>query len=152
MLWRVTITPPKQDTITIPRAIADDLFFVHSHDNTTTANLRGDEILDHHGSSSAPAPTLKRTPIYAYRDFSYAADNHVISGTYKVPLVHKLIKNPNTKQRVPSSREQTVFDLLVQQTQPIKRGRPRGSITTTLKANKRAHNDSHSHQLTARLT
>jgi hypothetical protein len=31
-------------------------------------------------------------------------------------------------------------------------GRPSGLITTTLKANKRAHNDSHSHQPTARLT
>ena len=40
---------------------------------------------------------------------------------------------------------------MVQQTQPIKRGRPRGSTTTTLKANKRAHNDFHSHQPTARL-
>jgi hypothetical protein len=108
-LWRVTIPPPKQDTITIPRAIADDLFLVHSHDNTTTANLRGDEILDRHGSSSAPAPTLKRTPIYAYRDFSYAADDYVTSGTYKVPLVHKIIKNPNRKQRVPPSREQRVL-------------------------------------------
>ncbi len=36
-------------------------------------------------------------------------------------------------------------------TQPIKRGRPRGSLTTALKAKKRAHNDSHSHQPTARL-
>ncbi len=44
-----------------------------------------------------------------------------------------------------------MLDLLVQQTQPIKRGRPRGSLTTALKANKRAHNDFHSHQPTARL-
>jgi hypothetical protein len=44
-----------------------------------------------------------------------------------------------------------VLDLLVQQTQPIKRGRPRGSLTTALKAKKRAHNDVHSHQPTARL-
>ncbi len=42
--------------------------------------------------------------------------------------------------------------MLVQQTQSIKRGRPRRSITTTFKANKRAHNDSHNHQPTARLT
>jgi hypothetical protein len=45
-----------------------------------------------------------------------------------------------------------VLDLLVQQTQPIKRGRPRGLITTTLKANKRAHNDSRNQQPTARHT
>ncbi len=45
-----------------------------------------------------------------------------------------------------------MLDLLVQQTQSIKRGRPRGSITTTLKAKKRAHKDFHSHQPTARLT
>jgi hypothetical protein len=45
-LWRVTIPPPKQDTITIPRAIADDPSLAHSHDDTTTASLRGDEILD----------------------------------------------------------------------------------------------------------
>ncbi len=90
-------------------------------------------------------------PIYAYRNFSYAADDYVTSGTYKVPLVHKLIKKPNTKQRVPPSREQRVLDLLVQQTQPIKHGRPRGSITTILNAKKRARNDFHSHQPTARL-
>ena len=41
---------------------------------------------------------------------------------------------------------------MAQLTQPIKRGRPRGSTTTTLKANKRAHNDYHSQQPTARLT
>jgi hypothetical protein len=149
-LWRVTIPPPQRDTITIPRAIADDPFLAHSVcDDTTTVSLRCDEILDHLGSRSAPAPTPQRAPIYAYRDFSYAADDYVTSGTYKVPLAHKLIKNPSTKQRVPPSKEQRVLDLLVQQTQPIKRGRPRGMITTTLKANKRAHNDSHSHQPTA---
>ena len=76
------------------------------------------------------------------QDFSYE-DDYVTSGTYKVPLVHKLNKNPDTIQRV--------LDLLVQQKQPIKRGRPRGSLTTALKAQKRAHNDVHSHQPTARL-
>jgi hypothetical protein len=48
-----------------------------------------------------------------------------------------------------------VLDLLVQQTQPIKRRRTSGSNTTTLKANKRVNNqgiDIHSHQPTARLT
>ena len=44
-----------------------------------------------------------------------------------------------------------MLDLLVQQTQPIKRGRPRGSLTTALKAQKRAQDDVHSHQPTARL-
>ncbi len=39
---------------------------------------------------------------------------------------------------------------MVQQTQPIKRGRPRGSLTTALKAKKRAHDNVHSHQPTAR--
>ncbi len=80
-------------------------------------------------------------------------DNYVTSGTYnKDPLVHKLIINPSTTQRVPSSREQRMLDLLIQQTQRIKHGRPRELITTTLKATKRAHIDSHSHQPTARLT
>ena len=58
-LWRVTIPPPQHDTITIPRAIADDPFLAHSHDDTTTASLKCDEILDHLGSSSAPAYTTK---------------------------------------------------------------------------------------------
>jgi hypothetical protein len=48
-----------------------------------------------------------------YQDFSYAEDNYVTSGTYKVPLVHKLNKKPDTIQRVPPSREQRVLDLLV---------------------------------------
>jgi hypothetical protein len=82
---------------------------------------------------------------------SYAEDDYVTSGTYKVPLVHQLNKNPHTIQRVPPSREHRVLDLLVQQTQPIKRGRPRGSLTTALKAKKRAYNASHSHQPTTRL-
>jgi hypothetical protein len=69
-LWRVTIPPPQHDTITLPRAITDDPFLAHSHDDITTASLRCDEIRDHLGSSSAPAPTPQRTPIYAYRDFS----------------------------------------------------------------------------------
>ncbi len=150
-LWRVTIPPPKQDTTAIPRAIASDPFLAQSDDETTTDSPKRDEILDHQGSSSALPPTLKRTPIYAYQDFSCAEDDYVTSGTYKVPLVHNLNKNPDTIQRVPPSREQRVLDLLVQQTQPIKRGRPRGSITTTLKANKRTHNDFNSHQPTARL-
>jgi hypothetical protein len=34
--------------------------------------------------------------MYAYQEFSYAEDNYVTSGTYKVPLVHKLNKNPDT--------------------------------------------------------
>jgi hypothetical protein len=144
-------TATKAKHTTIPRAIADDPFLAHSHDDTTTTSLRRDEILDHPGSSSAPAPTLKRTPIYAYQDISYAEDDYVTSGTYKVPLVHKLNKNLNTKQTVSPSREQRVLDLLVQQTQPIKCGRPRSSITTTLKAKKRAYNDFPSHQPTARL-
>ena len=46
----------------IPRAIADDQFLEHFHDDdTTTANLKCDEILDHIGPSSVPdPPTLKR--------------------------------------------------------------------------------------------
>jgi hypothetical protein len=58
------------------------------------ASLKRDEIFDNPGSSSVLAPTLKRTPIYAYQDFSYAEDNYVTSGTYKVPLVHQLNKTP----------------------------------------------------------
>jgi hypothetical protein len=125
-LWRVTIPPPTQDAIAIPRAIASDPFLAHSDDDTTTASLKRDEILDHQVSSSALAPTLKRTPIYAYQDFSYAEDNYVTSGTHKVPLVHKLNKNPDTIQRVPPYRVQWLLDPLLQQTQPITREWPCG--------------------------
>ncbi len=97
------------------------------------------------------APTQKRTLIYAFQDFNYEEDNYVTSGTYKIPLLHQLNKNPDTIQRVLPSRKQRVLDLLVQQAQLIKRGRPRGSTTTTLKANKRAHSDSHSQQPTTRF-
>jgi hypothetical protein len=151
----VTIPPPQQNPITIPRAIADDSFLAHFHDDTTTASLKCDEILDHLGPLSAPAPTTQRTPLYAYRDVSYASGNNTTSGTYKVPLVHSLIKTPRTKQRVLPPKEQRVLDLLVQQTQPIKRRRTSGLDTTFLKANKRVNTqdiDSHSHQPTARLT
>ena len=46
----------------IHRAIADDQFLEHFHDDdTTTANLKRDEILDYIGPSSVPdPPTLKR--------------------------------------------------------------------------------------------
>jgi hypothetical protein len=154
-LWRVTIPPPQQDTITIPRAIADDPFLAHFHDDTTKASLKFDEILDHLGPISAPAPTTQRTPLYGYIDFSYASDNNATNGTYKVPLVYSLITPPSTKQRVLPFKEQRMFDLLVQQTQPIKRRRTSGLNTTTLKANKRVNTqdiDSHGHQPTARLT
>jgi hypothetical protein len=40
-LWRVTIPPPKQDTIAIPRAIASDPFLAHSDDDTTMVTLAG---------------------------------------------------------------------------------------------------------------
>ncbi len=140
-LWRVTKPPPEQDIIAIPRAIASDPFLAHSDEDTTTASLKCDEILDKPDSSSVLAPTLQRKPIYAYQEFSYEEDNYVTSGTYKVPLVHQLNKNPDTIHWVPPSREQRMLDLLVQQTQPIKRGRPRGSTTSTLKATKRAHNE-----------
>ena len=47
----------------IPRAIADDQFLEHFHDDyTTTANLKCDEILDHIGPSSAPDPTTLKRP------------------------------------------------------------------------------------------
>jgi hypothetical protein len=154
-LWRVTIPPPQQDTITIPRAIADDPFLAHFHDDTTTASLKCDEILDQLGPISAPAPTTQRTPLNGYRDFSYVSGNNATSGTYKIPLVHSLIKPPSAKQRVLLSKEQRVLDQLVQQTQPIKRRSTSGLNTTTLKANKRVNTqdiDSHSHQPTARLT
>jgi hypothetical protein len=150
-LWRVTIPPPQQDTITIPRAIADDPFFAHFHDDTTTASLKCDEILDHLGPISAPAPTTQRTPLYGYS----ASGNNATSGTYKVPLVHSLIKPPSAKQRVLPSKEQRVLDLLVQQTQPIKRRSTSELNTTTLKENKRVNTQDiefHSHQPTARLT
>ena len=89
----------------IPRAIADDQFLEHFHDDdTTTANMKCDEILDHIGPSSASDPTT--------------------------------LKRPHLQQRVLPSKEQRVLDLLVQQTQPIKRGRPRGPLTTALKAKK----------------
>jgi hypothetical protein len=96
-LWRVTIPPPQQDPITIPRAIADDPFLAHFHDDTTTTSLKCDEILDHLGPSSTPAPTTQRTPLYGYRDFSYASGNNATNGTYKIPLaVHSLTKpSPN---------------------------------------------------------
>jgi hypothetical protein len=58
-------------------------------------------------------------------------------------------------KRVPPSKEQRVIDLLVQQTQSIKRRSTSGLNTTTLKANKRVDTqdiDSQSHQPTARLT
>ncbi len=148
-------TAPQQDTITIPRAIADDPFLVHFHDDTTTASLKCDEILDHLSPSSAPDPPTQRTPLYGYRDFSYASGNNATIGTYKVPLVHNLKRLPPTKQRVLPSKEQRVLDQLVQQTQPIKRRRTSGSNTTTLKANKRVNTpdiNTHSHQPTARLT
>ena len=151
----MTIPPPQQDTITIPRAIADDSFLTHFHDDTTTASLKCDEILDHLGPSSAPDPTTQRTPLYGYRDFSYASRDNATIGTYKVPLVHSLINPPSAKQRVLPSKEQRVLDLLVQQTQPIKRRSTSGLNTTTLKANTRVNTqdiDSHSHQPTAGLT
>jgi hypothetical protein len=154
-LWRVTIPPPQQNTSTIPRAIADDPFLTLNHDDTKTASLKCNEILDHLGPSSAPDPTTQRIPLYGYRDFSYASGNNATIGTYKVPLVHSLVNSPRTKQRVLPSKEQRVLDLLLQQTQPIKRRRTSGLKTTTLKANKRVNTqdiDSHSHQPTARLT
>ena len=47
----------------IPRAIADDQFLEHFHDDdTTTANLKCDEILDHIGPSSAPDPPTHKRP------------------------------------------------------------------------------------------
>jgi len=46
----------------IPRAIADDQFLEHFHDDTTTANLKCDEILDHIGPRSAPDPTTLKRP------------------------------------------------------------------------------------------
>ena len=46
----------------IPRAIADDQFLEHFHDDTTTANLKCDEILDHIGPSSTPDPTTLKRP------------------------------------------------------------------------------------------
>jgi hypothetical protein len=151
----VTIPPPQQDTITIPRAIADDPFLTHFHDDTTTASLNCDEILDHLGPSNAPDPTTQRTPLYGYRDFSYASSNNATIGTYKVPLVHNLKRPPPTKQRMLPSKEQRVLDVLVQQTQPIKRRRTSGLNTTTPKSYKRVNTqdiDTHSHQPTARLT
>ncbi len=147
-LWRVAIPPPQHDTITIPRAIADDPFLAHFHDDTTTASLKCDEILDHLGPISAPAPTTQRTPLYGYRNFSYASGDNATSGTHKVPLVHSVIKPPSTKQRVLPSKEQRVLDLLVPQTQPIKRRRTSRLNTKTLKANKQVNTqdiDSHSH-------
>ena len=42
-----------------PRAIAGDQFLEHFHDDTTTANLKCDEILDPIGPSSAPDPITK---------------------------------------------------------------------------------------------
>jgi hypothetical protein len=80
----------------IPRAIADDPFLEHFHDDTTTANLKCDEIRDHIGPSSAPDPTTQRTPLYGYKDFSYALGNNVTIGTYKDPLVHNLKRPPPT--------------------------------------------------------
>ncbi len=87
---------------------------------SSTASLKCDEILDHLGPNSAPDPTTQRTPLYEYRDFSYASDNNATIGTYKVPLVHNIKRPPPTKQRVLPSKEQRVLDLLVQQTQPTK--------------------------------
>jgi hypothetical protein len=46
----------------MPRAIADDPFLEHFHDDTTTANLKCDEILDHIGPSSTPDPTTFKRP------------------------------------------------------------------------------------------
>jgi hypothetical protein len=50
----------------IPRAIADDQFLEHFHDDdTTTANLKCDEILDLIDPSSVPdPPTLKRLHLH----------------------------------------------------------------------------------------
>ncbi len=45
-----------------PRAIAGDQFLEHFHDDTTTVNLKCDEILDHIGPSSAPDPTTLKRP------------------------------------------------------------------------------------------
>ena len=87
------------------------------------------------------------------RDFSYASGNNATIGTYKVPLVHDLKRPPSTKQRLLPTKEQRVLDLLVQQTQPIKRRRTSGLNTTTLKANKQVNThdiNNHSHQPTAR--
>jgi hypothetical protein len=149
----VTIPPPQQDIITIPRAIADDPFLEHFHDDTTTANLKCDEIHDHIGPSSAPDPTTQKTPLYGYKDFSNASGNNATIGTYKDPLVHNLKRPPPTKQRVLPSKEQIVLDLLVQQTQPIKYRRTSGLNTTTPEANMRVNThdiNNHSHQPTAR--
>ncbi len=154
-LWRVTILPPQQDTITIPRGIADAPFLAHFHDDTTTASLKCDEILDHLGPSSASDPTTQTTPLYGYRVFSYASNNNATIGTCKVPLVHNLKRPPPTKQRVLPSKEQRMLDLLVQQTQPIKRRKSSRSNTSTLKAYKRVNTpdiNTHSHQPKARLT
>jgi hypothetical protein len=153
-LWRVTIPPPQQDTITIPRAIADDPFLAHFHDDTTTASLKCDEILDQLGPSSAPDPTTQRTPLYGYRDFSYASGNNATIGTYKVPLVHNLKRLPPTKQRVLPSMEQRVLNLLVQQTRPTKYKRTKCLSTTTPEANVRVITQdisTYSHQPTERL-
>jgi hypothetical protein len=152
-LWRVTISPAHQETTTIPRAVADNPFLEHSHDDTTTASLKCDEILGHLGPSSAPLPTTQRTPLYGYRDFSYASSNNATIGTYKVPLVHNLKRPPPTQQRVLPSKEQRVLDLLVQQMQPTKYRRTSGFNTSTPEANMRVDThdiNNHSHQPTAR--
>jgi hypothetical protein len=138
----------------IPRAIADDPSLEHFHDDTTMANLKCDEILDHIGPSSAPDPIItQRTPLYGYKDFSYASGNNATIGTYKDPLVHNLKRPPPTKQRVLPSKEQRVLDLLVQQTQPVKYRRTSGLNTTTPEENMQVHThdiNNHSHQPTAR--
>ncbi len=53
----------------IPRAIVGDQFLEHFHDDTTTVNLKCDEILDHIGPSSAPDPTTLKRPHLQQRVF-----------------------------------------------------------------------------------
>jgi hypothetical protein len=96
------------------------------------------------------------TPLYGYRDFSYASGNTATIGTYKVPLVHNLKRPPPTKQRVLPSKEQRVLEASdqAQQMQPTKYKRMTIGFNTMTPAAymrfKTYDNNNKSHQPTAR--
>jgi hypothetical protein len=75
----------------IPRAIADDQFLEHFHDDdTTTANLKCDEILDHIGPSSVPdPPTLKRPHLHQSASVQGTKGASPISSTDATDQVQK---------------------------------------------------------------
>jgi hypothetical protein len=159
-LWRVIIPPAHHEPTPVPRSVADtNPFLEYFHDDITTTSLECDEILHHLGPSITSVPTtqrLPRTPLYAYKDFSYAAGDTAATVTYKDPSANNLKSPPPTKQRALPSKKQRVpvASDQVQQMQPTKYNRMTIGFNTMTPAAymrvKSQDNNNQSHQPTAR--